>query len=88
MTDKERQRCIAYKACFGTDAGRDVLAHLKLTAHVNAPHFDRRPPIDTNLLIYDEARRALVLGIIGRVEKNLDAPAQTTAITEGDTDND
>ena len=80
---KTRELAAAYKTAFGGDAGQLVLADLKKLTNFNRSHFFG--PLDEtgmNNLIYDEARRSLVLGIIARVEADMEVKPAETAITE------
>jgi len=72
---------IAYKKCFATEDGLKVLEHLKKCSHFNETHFIGKT-IDPLVIIREESRRQLVLGIVKMIEANLDTPEQTTAITE------
>lgn len=87
MTDKQKQLIMAYKTAFSTDAGKMVLDDLKKKGNLNRSHFvpSATGEINTNLLIYDEARRALVLGILAKVDYVIDKPVRT-AITGDDND--
>ena len=80
---KERQALIgAYKRCFAGDDGQIVLNHLKSKANMNKAHFVSGIGIDEKLLIYSEARRSLVLGIISLVEREYtEDPEQELALT-------
>ena len=84
--NKERQALIgAYKRCFAGEDGQVVLNHLKKLANVTRAHFVPGAVIDERDLIYKEARRALVLGIISAVERDdADDPEQELALIEGD----
>lgn len=81
MTEQEKKLISDYKATFSTDSGRNVLSHLKKMTNFGRSHFSSGP-IDANALIYDEARRGLVLRIIQYIEANLEAAPQTTAKTQ------
>ena len=81
--DQERLQLIRdYKMVFTTtDAGRRVLDDLKSRVVLNHTAIQLGQPIDTSWLIYYEAQRVLVLGILAKVDIDLEAKDQTVATT-------
>lgn len=80
--NKEQQaRFGSYKRCFATDDGKYVLEDLKKMTHFYRAHFPSGAAIDEKLLLYDEARRALVLGIIQKVEREFTEDSQQETAT-------
>ena len=80
--EAERKALVsAYQRTFATEDGLKVIADLKKIVHYSRSHFTGGP-IESNMLIFDEARRGLVLGIIAKIEADLEIPKPQTAITE------
>lgn len=67
---KEKQALIgAYKRCFAGEDGQAVLNHLRKLANVDRAHILPGVDIDEKRLLYNEARRALVLSIMSAIDR-------------------
>ncbi len=89
MTPETRKLYEAYQVVFTSPAGKLVLADLKKISGVDNAFFPSVIPlgqtIDTNRLIFCEARRGLVLGIVDKIERVRDDPTiQITAKNDGE----
>ena len=82
VNEQQKHLIQCYKTCFATEPGKAVLADLRKIGGLDGTRLLPGHPFDVNQLIYDEARRGLVLGILNRIAFDLEAPDQTTAITQ------
>jgi len=72
LTPKQKAIVTAYKRCFATEDGLEVLKDLKRWTILNRPGILAGQPIDKDRLLFDEAQRMLILYILSKVEANLD----------------
>jgi hypothetical protein len=82
LTREQYKLAEAYKMVFAGEDGQLVLADLRRLGNIDRPHLTSGDAIDPNLLIFYEAQRTLVLGIIHKIEMNLDGPKEETATSE------
>ena len=82
MTPKFRALVLAYKAVFGTEIGKLVLDDLCDAGHMTKAHLRPGAPIDKDLLLFNEARRMLVLDIHKMIDTNLEDVKPTQTINE------
>lgn len=81
-TQEQRDLIVAYKATFGSDTGKAVLADLRNKTCMDRSAIVPGQPIDMNQVLYAEAQRAMVLYIIKKVEADLGPNTPETAKKE------
>lgn len=84
MTNEEKtqQLILDYRVTFGSEHGMRVLEDLKNHSTLNRAAVRKGQALDVNMLIYDEAQRAIVLYILGKIASPDDKEKQTEVITE------
>ena len=80
MTDEERQKIIAYQACFGTPHGNRVLEDLERNCFVNTTAFTTDP----YLTAYRNGFRDIYTYIMRQVNKDLNAPEKPKTVKQND----
>ena len=82
MTPTFRTLVLAYKATFATETGQIVLGDLRNAGNMAKGHLRAGAPIDKDLLLFNEARRMLVLDIEKLIQTNLEDVKPTQTINE------
>ncbi len=78
---KRRALVLAYKRTFASEDGQQVLADLWAMT-LGRPLTYYTGPLEHDALVWNEARRSMVMAIANNVEKKLDSVERTQTVNE------